>query len=49
VFSEELSIGPERLAAWAFCHAVLSAAWRLEDGEEYDRTLLIARVLESFL
>ena len=49
VFSEELSIERERLAAWAFCHAVLSAAWSREDGEEYDRTLLIDRVLESLL
>jgi len=49
VFSEELSIERERLAAWAFCHAVLSAAWSREDGEEYDRTLLVAGVLESLL
>jgi streptomycin 6-kinase len=46
IFSDELQISRERLARWAFCHAVLSASWSLEDGEEWGDTVRIAQMLE---
>jgi streptomycin 6-kinase len=46
MFSGELRIGRERLARWAFCHAVLSALWDFEESAEWDGTLRLARTLE---
>jgi streptomycin 6-kinase len=46
LFSDELQISRERLARWAFCHAVLSALWSFEDDEEWDGTIRLARMLE---
>lgn len=45
IFSEELEIGRERLAGWAFCHAMLSALWSFEDSEEWDSTIRLAGIL----
>lgn len=46
IFSNELYIRRERLARWAFCHAVLSAAWDFEEGAEWGDTIRLARMLE---
>ncbi|HEX3552030.1 MAG TPA: aminoglycoside phosphotransferase family protein [Thermoanaerobaculia bacterium] len=45
-FSDELQIQRERLAGWAFCHAVLSALWDFEDSVEWHSALRLARVLD---
>lgn len=45
VFSAELEMDRERLKRWAFCHAVLSGVWSLEDSEEWQGTIRLARVL----
>jgi streptomycin 6-kinase len=49
VFACELGIERERLAGWAFCHAVLSALWAFEDSEEWQGTIRLARVLERLI
>lgn len=46
IFSEELEIERERLARWAFCHAVLSALWDFEEQQEWHGTIRLARMLE---
>ena len=45
IFSEELGIARERLALWAFCHAVLSAVWDFEEAAEWDRTIRLALMI----
>jgi streptomycin 6-kinase len=47
IFSEELGIARERLARWAFCHAVLSAVWDFEEAAELDGTIRLAQMLEQ--
>ena len=47
IFSAELQISRERLAGWAFCHAVLSALWSFEDSEEWRATIRLAKLLEQ--
>ncbi|HYJ89065.1 MAG TPA: aminoglycoside phosphotransferase family protein [Pyrinomonadaceae bacterium] len=47
VFSDELHIGRERLGRWAFCHAVLSAVWDLEEEAECGNTIRLALLLEQ--
>jgi streptomycin 6-kinase len=47
VFSEELQIKRERLAGWAFCHAVLSAAWDFEESAEWSGAIHLAQMLEQ--
>lgn len=42
VFSDELTIKRERLVRWAFCHAVLSALWDLEEEAEWGDTIRLA-------
>lgn len=52
IFAEELGAGRERLAAWAFCHAVLSAVWGSEESDEsaeWRPTVRLARLLERLL
>jgi streptomycin 6-kinase len=49
IFSEELHIGRERLAQWAFCHAVLSALWDFEESAEWERTIQLAQILQRAL
>jgi streptomycin 6-kinase len=46
IFSEELRIDRERLARWAFCHAVLSAVWDFEEAAEWHGTIQLARMFE---
>ena len=45
IFSEELQIERGRLARWAFCHAVLSALWDIEESADCGRVIRLARVL----
>jgi streptomycin 6-kinase len=47
IFSEELGIDRERLARWAFCHAVLSAVWDFEEAAEWHGTIQRARMFEQ--
>jgi streptomycin 6-kinase len=45
IFSAELEIPRERLAGWAFCHAVLSALWNFEESTEWLSTIRLAEML----
>jgi streptomycin 6-kinase len=45
IFSNELRIERERLAGWAFCHAVLSALWDFEESAEWTGTVRLAQIL----
>lgn len=47
IFADELNIERKRLIDWAFCHAMLSAAWSLEEGADYKRTIFVANVLKD--
>jgi len=49
IFSEELQISRERLGLWAFCHAVLSALWEMEEGNECQDTIRLARLIEQLI
>lgn len=49
IFSEELQIRRERLAGWAFCHAVLSALWDFEESAEWDGTIHQAQILKQLV
>lgn len=44
IFSAELEIRRERLASWAFCHAVLSALWNYEESTEWLSTIRLAEM-----
>src|ERR1700730_5931848 len=46
IFSAELGIQRERLASWAFCHAVLSALWNFEESTEWLSTIRLAEMLQ---
>ena len=49
IFTEHLQIDRERLRAYGFAHAVLSAAWSIEDGDQNDSwhmTIHVAETLE---
>jgi streptomycin 6-kinase len=46
IFSDELHIGRERLARWAFCHAVLSALWDFEESAGWQETIQLAQIIE---
>jgi streptomycin 6-kinase len=47
IFADELQISRERLVLWAFCHAVLSALWDMEEAAPWHGTIRLARMLES--
>lgn len=47
IFSDELSIERERLARWAFCHAVLSAVWDSEEDAGWGGAIHLARLLDD--
>jgi streptomycin 6-kinase len=49
IFSDELRIDKNRLARWAFCHAVLSALWDWEEGKEWHPTIRLAEILEELV
>ncbi|MDB5034422.1 MAG: hypothetical protein JWQ98_1663 [Chlorobi bacterium] len=47
IFEHELNIDRKRLARWAFCHAVLSAAWSFEESLEWRDTIHLALLLNQ--
>ncbi len=49
IFSDELQIGREHLARWAFCHAVLSALWDFEESAEWRGTIRLAQMIEQLV
>lgn len=49
IFADELQMERARLARWAFCHAVLSALWSLEDGDDWRATIRLAQLLEQLI
>jgi len=49
ILKESLSIDQERLASWSFVRAVLSAIWSLEDGEDWNYGIKIAKVISDLI
>jgi len=49
IFAEQLRISRERLARWAFCHAVLSALWEMEEAAEWRGAIRLAKLLERLI
>jgi len=49
ILAEELRIDQERLAAWSFVRAVLSAVWSLADGGDLDYGIVVAEVLRELV
>lgn len=49
IFSDKLEISRERLTLWAFCYAVLSALWEMEEGAEWQGIIGLARLLEKLI
>lgn len=49
IFADELQISLERLRLWAFCHAILSALWEVEEGREPRDTIYLARLIERLI
>lgn len=47
ILAKHLSIDLSRLLAFTFAYACLSAAWSLEDGDEPELTLTVAKILET--
>jgi len=47
VLSDELRIPKERLAAWGFCHTVLSAVWSFEDSCNPFNELRLAKLMRG--
>ena len=47
ILTEHLQMDRERLRACAFAHAVLSAAWSIEDGDQNDGWRMTIRVAET--
>ncbi|MEP6921232.1 MAG: aminoglycoside phosphotransferase family protein [bacterium] len=47
IFSVELGISRQRLARWAFCHAVLSAVWDFEEAADWSGTARLAEMFEQ--
>lgn len=46
-FSQSLHIPEQRLKDWSFVHAVLAACWTVQDGDNPERWLGIAQVIDS--
>ena len=44
ILSEMLGMERERIRSWAICHAVLSAWWSLEDGEDWMYAIRCAEI-----
>ena len=44
ILSEMLGMERERIRSWAICHAVLSARWGLEDGEDWRYAIRCAEI-----
>ncbi len=49
ILEEELNIDGERLLAWSFVRAVLSAIWSLEDGEDWNYGIKVAVILRYLI
>ncbi len=49
IFSDKLEMGRERLARWAFCHAVLSALWDFEESADPSNTIRLAQMIERLV
>jgi streptomycin 6-kinase len=49
IFSRRLKIDKRRILEYAFAYGCLSACWCLEDGQEEESTLRIARSVRQFL
>lgn len=49
IFSRRLKIDKKRILKYAFAYGCLSACWCLEDGQEEESTLRIARSVRQFL
>lgn len=49
ILAEELRIDQERLAAWSFVRAVLSAVWSLADGGDWNYGIKVAEVLRELV
>jgi len=49
ILEEELGIDRQRLAAWSFVRAVLSAIWSLEDGEDFEYGVAVAKIMKKLL
>lgn len=49
IFAHELQMSRERLATWAFCHAILSALWDIEEASECEGTIRLAKLLEKLI
>jgi len=47
ILSERLNMERERIRAWAFCHAVLSAWWNLEAGGEWEYSIQCAGIFQN--
>jgi streptomycin 6-kinase len=46
IFSSELGMKRELLVRWAFCHAVLSALWDLEESADPSHTIFVAKIMK---
>jgi len=44
ILSEMLGMGRERIRSWGICHAVLSAWWSVEDGEDWKHAIRCAEI-----
>jgi streptomycin 6-kinase len=52
IYAERLNLNPQRILAWAFAQAVLSAIWSVEDHGSINSTepaLLLADATRSLL
>ncbi|MGB7337619.1 MAG: aminoglycoside phosphotransferase family protein [Phototrophicaceae bacterium] len=49
IYADGLGIPRDRIIAFAFAHACLSVSWSIEDGEDYDNGLIMARLLEKHI
>jgi len=49
IFTESLGLDKERMWAWSFVRGILGAIWSIEDGENWDYALEIARILRDML
>lgn len=47
ILSEMLGLEWERVHAWGFCHAVLSAWWSVEDGGDWTYAIRCAEILQQ--
>jgi streptomycin 6-kinase len=47
ILSDMLGMEQERIRAWGVCHAVLSAWWSLEDGEDWEYAIRCAEIFQQ--